>query len=171
MKGRGGRPKKCAKKLNFNKTPIVQSSNVNNEYFRNKISIIQSDIRNVECDAIVNAANVELLGGGGIDGRIHAKAGPELLEKCRQISVKGKSKEGMDIRCYPGECEVTDTKGTNLSNCRYVFHTVGPDTRKKENTASSNETILRSCYQNCLHQNSFVHQCQIHSYCDSCSIS
>ena len=97
MKGRGGRPKKCAKKLNFNKTPIVKS-NVNNEYIRNKISIIQSDIRNVKCDAIVNAANIELLGGGGIDGKIHAKAGTELREKCLLIPVKGKSKEGIDIR-------------------------------------------------------------------------
>ena len=114
MKGRG-RPKKglkgCAKKLNFNKIPIAKSNT--NEYLRNKISIIQSDILNIECDAIVNAANIELLGGGGIDGKIHAKAGTELREKCRLISVKGKSKEGIDIRCYPGQCEVTDTKGTS----------------------------------------------------------
>ena len=147
MKGKG-RPKKCAKKLNFNKAPVAKP-NVNNEYIRNKISIIQSDIRNVNCDAIVNAANIELL-GGGIDGRIHAKAGPELRKKCALLPVIGKSMEGIDIRCYPGECEVTDTKGTDLTNCQFVFHTVGPDTRKKETIANFNEITLRSCYENCL---------------------
>ena len=162
MKGRG-RPKKCAKKLNFNKTPIVKSNAIN-EYFRNKISIIQGDIRNIDCDAIVNAANIELLGGGGIDGLIHAKAGPELRKKCGLLPVKGKSVQGIDIRCYPGECEVTDTKGTNLTNCQYVFHSVGPDTRKMENTASFNETTLRSCYVNCL-QNVLKHNVKSIAFC------
>ena len=84
---KAGRPKKCSRKLNFNKLPTVQS-NVNNEYIWNKISIIQSDIRNVTCNAIMNAANIKLLGAGGKDGRIRAKAGPRLIEKCR--TVKGK---------------------------------------------------------------------------------
>ena len=162
MKGRG-RPKKCAKKLNFNKTPIVKSNAIN-EYFRNKISIIQGDIRNIDCDAIVNAANIELLGGGGIDGLIHAKAGPELRKKCGLLPVKGKSVQGIDIRCYPGECQVTNTEGTNLTNCQYVFHTVGPDTRKMENTAGFNETTLRSCYVNCL-QNVLKHNVKSIAFC------
>ena len=119
------------------------------EDLRHKISIRQSDITNVKCDAIVNAANITLLGGGGIDGIIHEKAGPVLLKKCRKLLVKEKSISGKDIRCYPGECEVTDTDGSNLTNCKYVFHTVGPDCTK-EKDMNYNASILRSCYESCL---------------------
>ena len=75
----------------------------------NKISVLgpNCDIRDVKCGAIVNAANMRLLGGDGIDGKIHTRAGPLLREKCEKLPVK-KTVHGKDIRCYPGECEVTE---------------------------------------------------------------
>ena len=116
---------------------------------RNKISIMQCDITKVKCDAIVNAANMTLLGGGGIDGVIHKSAGPELLKKCKKIPIIGTSQTRKGVRCYPGQCKVTETAGTKLTNCRYVFHTVGPNV-KKELDMNYNATILTSCYENCL---------------------
>ena len=115
-----------------------------------RVSIIQSDITTVRCDAIVNAANVTLLGGGGIDKVIHEKAGKTLLNKCKEIPVKGRA-DGLDVRCYPGKCEVTSTKGTNLTNCSYVFHTVGPDVRNCSDM-NVNEHVLRNCYESCLRE-------------------
>ena len=109
-----------------------------------KIHIVQQDITSVLCDAIVNAANETLLGGGGIDGVIHAKAGPELLKKCLKFI-----EHENNVRCYPGEVKITDTYGTNLTNCKYVFHTVGPDLRKDFNM-DYNKKVLRSCYEKCL---------------------
>ena len=136
------------KKLNVGADDI---STMNNSFVANiceKISIIQNDITSVKCDAIVNAANVTLLGGGGIDGIIHKVAGPQLLNKCREVSIK-ETCDDKDIRCYPGECEVMDVTGTNLSNCKYVFHTVGPDLR--QNSDENYYTrILKSCYDNCM---------------------
>ena len=94
-----------------------------------KVSIIRSDITQVKCDAIVNAANVTLLGGSGIDGVIHRAAGLELKNKCKKFPVKEILK-GEKLRCYPGECKVTDTDQCKL-NCRFVFHTVGPKVEDK----------------------------------------
>ena len=149
-----GRPKKRSgfrgtpRKLDF--TSLVNKSQENvKQDLRNKVSIIQSDITKVKCDAIVNAANVTLLGGGGIDGFIHKAAGPLLKKKCKKLVIKGKSINGEIIRCYPGRCEVTDTVGTKLTNSRYVFHTVGPNANK-EMDMNRNTTILRSCYESCL---------------------
>ena len=152
-----GTPKgRKAKKTIFNFTPrkldmnIPQSQTVNSTAIYNKISVIKSDITDVKCDAIVNAANITLLSGGGIDGFIHNKAGIKLLDKCRDIKVKSYI-NGKEIRCFPGHCEVTDTIDTKLTNCKFVVHAVGPDCRENSDM-KFNAGVLRSCYENCLEE-------------------
>lgn len=103
----------------------------------NKITIVQGDITKIQVDAIVNAANTSLMGGGGVDGAIHRAGGSEVLEECRKIVAK---QGGCDI----GEAVIT-TAGRLPA--KFVIHTVGP----VWNGGAKNENgKLKSCYVNAL---------------------
>ncbi|HET6560170.1 MAG TPA: O-acetyl-ADP-ribose deacetylase [Prolixibacteraceae bacterium] len=102
-----------------------------------KIFLVQGDITKMEVDAVVNAANSSLMGGGGVDGAIHRAGGPAILEECRQIVAR----QG---RCASGQAVIT-TAG-NLS-ARYVIHTVGPVWNGGQNRE---EELLRNAYENSL---------------------
>lgn len=104
-----------------------------------RIDVIVGDITKVEVDAIVNAANEWMLGGGGVDGAIHGAAGPQLLEACRSVP---EVRPG--VRCPTGEARVTP--GFSL-RARYVVHTVGPVWR---GGGQGEPELLASCYRESL---------------------
>ncbi|AZB36395.1 O-acetyl-ADP-ribose deacetylase [Chryseobacterium bernardetii] len=100
-----------------------------------KIEVIKGDITKIQADAIVNAANSSLLGGGGVDGAIHRAGGPQILEECRAI----RNRQG---KCNTGEAVVTNAG--NLP-AKYVIHTVGPVWNGNEEKESK---LLANCYYN-----------------------
>ena len=109
-----------------------------------RLEIVQGDITTQEVDAIANAANAELAGGGGVDGAIHRAAGPTLMDETRAL--------------YPNGCPTGSAVATTAGrlNAKYVFHTVGP---VWDGGTMGEKEKIRSCYRTCL-ELAREHDCQ-----------
>ncbi|WP_271764734.1 O-acetyl-ADP-ribose deacetylase [Aquimarina algiphila] len=102
-----------------------------------KLKVIQADITTINVDAIVNAANTSLLGGSGVDGAIHRKGGPQILEECKRVIAK------------QGKCKVGEAVITTAGNlpAHYVIHTVGPVWNQG---GKEKQKLLANCYINAM---------------------
>jgi O-acetyl-ADP-ribose deacetylase (regulator of RNase III) len=105
-----------------------------------KVECVLGDITVERVDAVVNAANSSLLGGGGVDGALHAAAGPELLAQCRRVRAE-RYPDGLPV----GAAVVT---GAGRLAARWVVHTVGPDARRGQ----TDPALLASCFASSLHE-------------------
>jgi O-acetyl-ADP-ribose deacetylase (regulator of RNase III) len=114
-----------------------------------KIFISRGNITTFATDAVVNAANIHMLGGGGVDGAIHRHAGPELRAYCEQLPVRGTAENRLLIRCHTGSCIITP--GFKLP-CKWIIHTVGPIWEPEDEffNEGAAEEMLADCYANVL---------------------
>jgi O-acetyl-ADP-ribose deacetylase (regulator of RNase III) len=119
---------------------IQQSFTLRSEINGAKLQALRGDITKISVDAIVNAANEVLEGGGGIDQAIHRVAGPALAEECKKIP-----KDHHGARCYTGDAKITGSH--NITTCKYILHTVGP---YLDDNGQTQPTLLASCYKKCL---------------------
>jgi O-acetyl-ADP-ribose deacetylase (regulator of RNase III) len=118
---------------------IVDSERYSATFLDHRVQVLIGDITRQDVDAIVNAANSSLLGGGGVDGAIHRAGGPQILEQCREIR-RTQFPDGLPT----GEAVMT---GGGLLAARHIIHTVGPIYGRE---AGREEELLASCYQNSL---------------------